>query len=210
MISYVKGTLLLREPGRVILNTGNLGFTIQVDQITEVKMAAVGKEQELYTYHVIGDKEMSLYGFDSLLKLELFELLLSANKVGPKIALSFLSSAAPEEVLKSILSKDVKSFGKVSGAGKKILSQVILDCFDKAARLAEKIGLIVDGKTSGEEESTQLEIYDTVGLALRQLGFTASEIRHSLKHIEGMPSRAAMAEEEVVQECLKYFYTSLK
>ncbi len=68
MISYVKGVLLLREPGRVILNTGNLGFTIRVDQITEIQMSAVGQEQELYTYHVVGDKEMSLYGFDSLLK----------------------------------------------------------------------------------------------------------------------------------------------
>ena len=80
MISYVKGILLLREPGRVILNTGNLGFTIRVDQITELQMSAVGEQQELYTYHVIGDKEMSLYGFDSLLKLEVFELLLAANK----------------------------------------------------------------------------------------------------------------------------------
>ena len=81
MISYVKGILLLREPGRVILNTGNLGFTIRVDQITELQMSAVGEQQrELYTYHVVGDKEMSLYGFDSLLKLEVFELLLAANK----------------------------------------------------------------------------------------------------------------------------------
>ena len=110
MISYVKGVLLLREPGRVILNTGNLGFTIRVDQITEIQMSAVGQEQELYTYHVIGDKEMSLYGFDSLLKLEVFELLLAANKVGPKIALNFLSTLSPEDISRSILSNDPKNF----------------------------------------------------------------------------------------------------
>lgn len=210
MISYVKGILLLREPGRVIINTGTLGFTIKVDQGTEVKMAAVGQEQELFTFHVIGDKEMSLYGFDSLLKLEVFELLLCANKVGPKIALSFLSSASPEDLLRSILSKEVKSFGKVAGAGKKILSQVILDCHDKANRLAEKIGLIITETVEYEESISNSAKDSTVSMALRQLGFTASEIKRSMKYVDQLKFRSKMSQEDVVQECLKYFYSSLK
>lgn len=210
MISYVKGILLLREPGRVIINTGTLGFTIKVDQGTEVKMAAVGQEQELFTFHVIGDKEMSLYGFDSLLKLEVFELLLCANKVGPKIALSFLSSSTPQDLLKAILSKDVKSFGKVAGAGKKILSQVILDCYDKASRLAEKIGLIIAETVECEEPTPNSTKDNTVSLALRQLGFTASEIKHSMKYVDELKFRSKMSQEDVVQECLKYFYSSLR
>lgn len=211
MISYVKGILLLREPGRVILNTGNLGFTIRVDQITELQMSAVGEEQELYTYHVVGDKEMSLYGFDSLLKLEVFELLLAANKVGPKIALSFLSALAPEDIIRSILSKDPKTFGKIVGAGKKILSQVILDCHDKANRLAEKVGLIAALENDLDEAVPSSENQsDTVYSALKQLGFTASEIRSSLMHVEGLKSMSSMTQEDVVQECLKFFYQSLK
>ena len=211
MISYVKGVLLLREPGRVILNTGNLGFTIQVDQITEVKMSAVGHEQELYTYHVVGDKEMSLYGFDSLLKLEVFELLLAANKVGPKIALNFLSCLSPEDIIRSILSKDPKNFGKITVAGKKILSQVILDCHDKAARLAEKVGLLVDVNVDAKKvETNSLLGNDMVNTALKQLGFTASEIRSSVQYVESLNRQADMTQEETVQECLKYFYKSLK
>ena len=211
MISYVKGILLLREPGRVILNTGNLGFTIRVDQITELQMSAVGEQQELYTYHVVGDKEMSLYGFDSLLKLEVFELLLAANKVGPKIALSFLSALPPEDIIRSILSKDPKTFGKIVGAGKKILSQVILDCHDKASRLAEKVGLIAALENDSNEPVPSPENQsDTVNSALKQLGFTASEIRSSLRHVEGLKSISSMTQEDVVQECLKFFYQSLK
>ena len=211
MISYVKGVLLLREPGRVILNTGNLGFTIRVDQITEIQMSAVGQEQELYTYHVIGDKEMSLYGFDSLLKLEVFELLLAANKVGPKIALNFLSTLSPEDIIRSILSKDPKNFGKIVGAGKKILSQVILDCHDKARRLAEKVGLVTNLENELLEENSKLENdNNTVSSALKQLGFTASEIRRSVKYVDNLKNTANLSQEEIVQECLKYFYQSLK
>ena len=209
MISYVKGILLLREPGRVILNTGNLGFTIQVDQITEVKMSAVGQEQELYTFHVVGDKEMSLYGFDSLFKLEVFELLLAANKVGPKIALNFLSCLSPEDIVRSILSKDTKSFGKITGAGKKILSQVILDCHDKSVRLAEKVGLLADVDPKEVETITSAGS-DMVSTALKQLGFTASEIRSSMKYVQGLSNQAEMKQETIIQECLKYFYKSLK
>ena len=174
-------------------------------------MSAVGQEQELYTYHVIGDKEMSLYGFDSLLKLEVFELLLAANKVGPKIALSFLSALSPEDIIRSILSKEPKNFGKITGAGKKILSQVILDCHDKSVRLAEKVGLITD--LDSELVETKLSLAnsdDTVSSALRQLGFTASEIRSSRKYVENLKSTAGLTQEEIVQECLKYFYQSLK
>ncbi|MCJ8345458.1 helix-hairpin-helix domain-containing protein, partial [bacterium] len=153
MISYIKGKLLLREPSRVIVSTGNLGYSISLDQKTELTLSGVGSEVELYTYQVVRETELSLYGFDSLMKLEVFELLLKANKVGPKVAIGFLSSLTPIDILKCIHSGDPKSFGKVSGAGPKLIMRVILDCQAKSKRLMEKYGVFVSGEDGGLESS---------------------------------------------------------
>ncbi len=204
MISYIKGLLLLREPGRVIVNTGNLGFSVRLDQKTELKIGPTASEVELFTFQVIRENEWSLYGFDSLLKLETFEVLLSANKVGPKIALSFLSTLTPEKILESVLSGDAKSFGKIPGAGPKLLSQVILDCQKKSKRLSEKYGLSFGGDLTPKEE---LPISDpTVIEALLQLGFTRTEARDSMNHTLTVKGSQNFDQEQQISECLKYFY----
>jgi holliday junction DNA helicase RuvA len=204
VISYIKGTLLLREPGRVIVNTGNLGFSIRLDQKTELKIGPLGAEIELFTFQVIRENEWSLYGFDSLLKLEVFEVLLGANKVGPRIALSFLSTLMPERILEGVLSTDTKSFGKVPGAGTKLLSQVILDCQKKAKRLSEKYGLSFGGGVVEKEESMTSD--STVLEALLQLGFTRTEAKDSMNHTLTARGSQNFDQERQISECLKYFY----
>ncbi|MCO4781230.1 MAG: Holliday junction branch migration protein RuvA [Candidatus Cloacimonetes bacterium] len=211
MISYIKGKLLLREPSRVIVSTGNLGYSISLDQKTELTLGGVGTEVELYTYQVVRETELSLYGFDSLMKLELFELLLKANKVGPKVAISFLSSLSPQDILKCIESGDPKSFGKVSGAGPKLMMRVILDCQAKGKRLMEKYGIFTT------EDSAQLESGEIVNSgnydgeiikdALITLGFTSSEIKDSLKEVGKKRGANSFNSESMISECLKYFYS---
>ncbi|MBW7876782.1 MAG: Holliday junction branch migration protein RuvA [Candidatus Cloacimonetes bacterium] len=209
MIVYLKGTILNREPGRIFLNTGNIGYAIYLDMRTECSLKAVGEVQELYTAHIIREQEQSMYGFDSLLKLEVFELLMCANKVGPKVALSFISALEPQEILKATVNKDIKRFGKIPGAGPKILAQVILDCEKKALRLAEKYQLFGQselkdlGVLSISEEETTL--YPEVFEALKRLGFTPSEIKISLESVK-KSARPGAGTEEVLSACLRYFY----
>jgi|GEM_PF-282385 len=212
MIAYLKGTVLLREPDRLIVNTGNLGYLVRVDQRTGLHTGGLGSEVELYTYQQVTEKDVTLFGFDSLLKLELFQVLISANKVGPKTALNFLSALPCEEILRAILSKDPKSFGKISGAGPKLLSQVILDCHAKALRLSEKFGVAIE-ELSGSEQSEEggflepaMSDEGTVSEALKQLGFTRTEIKKSLSHVSKAKGYQSLNQEQVIGECLKYFY----
>jgi len=209
MISYIKGQVLLREPGRIILNTGTMGFSVYLDQKTELKIGGVGSEEELYTFQVFRDGEPTLFGFDTLLKLEAFELLLNANKVGPRTALSVLSVLSPEELLSCLIDGEVKGFGKIPGVGKKLLSQMLLDCADGAGRISEKYGIKITVPNVVEE--VEKPVSDpTVEGALRQLGFTATEVKRSLKHISGMKDFSGLDQEGKISECLKYFYQNKK
>ena len=79
------------------------------------------------------------------------------------------------------------------------------------AYLWEKVGLIAALENDSNEPVPSSENQsDTVYSALKQLGFTASEVRRSLRHVEGLKSMSSMTQEDVVQECLKFFYQSLK
>ncbi|PCJ18687.1 MAG: hypothetical protein COB02_09635 [Candidatus Cloacimonadota bacterium] len=211
MISYIKGTLLLREPSRVIVSTGNLGYSISLDQKTELTLGGVGAEVELYTYQVVRETELSLYGFDTLMKLEVFELLLKANKVGPKVAIGFLSALTPSDILKCIHSGEPKSFGKISGAGPKLMMRVILDCQAKTKRLMEKYGIFV-GEDGIKIEKVDISLtgdfdQEIVKEALNTLGFTNSEVRESFKEVGAKKGASSFKSEKMISECLKYFYS---
>lgn len=206
MISYIKGMVLLREPGRIILNTGMMGYSVFLDQKTELKIGGVGSEEELYTFQVFRDGEPTLFGFDSLLKLEVFELLLKANKVGPKTAISVLSVLSPEELLSCLQDGEVSNFGKIPGVGKKLLQQMQLDCAAGAGRISEKYGMKTRSVNVPVEEIVKTD--PTVETALRQLGFTATEVKKSLKHLNGIKNFQALDQETKISECLKFFYQS--
>jgi Holliday junction DNA helicase RuvA len=205
MIAYLKGRILFREPGRIILSTGNIGYNIFLDAKSQLSMKPDSEEQEFFISQIVRENEVTLYGFDSLFKLEIFEMLLSANKIGPKLALSFLSSLQPKDVITAVLSGDASSFGKIHGVGKKLLSQVILDCMVKAERIAEKHGIQSDSREelAVSEVQSKLANASFANTALKQLGFTGREIKLALDKVSEKRGAASMSDEQIISECLK-------
>ncbi|MBT3784237.1 hypothetical protein HOF92_04615, partial [bacterium] len=118
-----------------------------------------------------------------------------------------LSMLNPEEILGCLIEGEIKTFGKIPGVGKKLLSQILLDCSDGAGRISEKYGIRV-GPPAQTPESEVSYSDPTVEGALKQLGFTASEVKKSLKHIGGLKEFSALDQEKRISECLKYFYQS--
>lgn len=208
MIAYLKGVILHRDPGRVLISAGAIGYQVSLDMLTETKIAATGEIQELFIYHLIREQEQTLYGFDSMLKRELFEVLMQANKVGPKVALSFLGSQEPKAIIQAILNKDIKAFGKVSGAGPKILTQVVLDCELKARRLNDKFRLGIQAEVMAAAVLVKSEPktpQDEVAQALGRLGFTGAEIAACLKEQEARLKGLSLSDQ--VSLCLRTFYS---
>lgn len=209
MISYLKGVVLHRRPGYAIIHCGSVGFSVFTDLDTEINMAKCGEEQALFTSLQVRENELRLFGFDSLAKLETFDLLLNANKVGPKVALNFISALSVEQIIQAIIEKNHKKFGKISGVGAKTQQQVILDCQKGAEILAERHNISYQKNIAAEapSEEPMTEIDSGVVEALQRLGFTNSEIRRSIKACQATKGYNMMTESQILSTCLRFFTT---
>lgn len=141
---------------------------------------------------------MELYGFATEEELKCFELLLGVSGVGPKAALSILSSAPPERLAMSIITGDEKALTAAPGIGKKIAQRIILELKDKLAKgqLPTAGGESYGG--SGVTVIPQNKASEAAA-ALAVLGYSAQEVALALKGID----LEALPLEEIVRQALK-------
>ncbi len=170
MISYLKGKIIKRGGNFVILNNADIGYKIFVGEGAAADFAT-GNEAEFWLFQNIREDANELYGFSSYEKLEMFELLLDVNGIGPKSALGIMSLIAVEELKKAIATGDLAMLTKVSGIGKKTAERIILDLRDKIDFLAP---------AEGSYPSVRGEEID----ALVALGYSMQESREALSKID--------------------------
>ncbi len=101
MIASLSGTLRLREPGRVVVETGGVGYEVFVPLSTYYKLPAVGNRIFLEVRQIVREDALMLYGFSDATEKRAFDLLTQVQHVGPKHALSILSVLSPEELARS-------------------------------------------------------------------------------------------------------------
>ena len=95
MIASVRGEVLVRLPGDVVIEAGGVGYRLAVSSETLSAVASPGQQTTLLTHLVMRDDGMYLYGFSSEAERELFLMLIGVQSVGPKVALAVLSGGAP-------------------------------------------------------------------------------------------------------------------
>lgn len=168
MISHLKGTVIYKDLKVLVIECGGVGYKVAAT-IDPLAKSRIGEELSLWTYTVVREDVLDLYGFASKDELDFFELLLSVSGIGPKSALAILSAASLGSLKNAVTTGDVSHITKVSGVSKKN---------------ADKIVLELKGKLKGEE-------YETVGLkdeidvieALKALGYNHKDAREALKEI---------------------------
>lgn len=179
----MEGIVRSKGPDGVVMDIGGVGFLLEVSSVTLRDIPAVGEEGRLFTHLNVREDALQLFGFSSEEERELFRLLLSVSKIGPRLALAALSCRRPSELKKALGSGDVAVFASVPGIGKKTAERIILE-------LREKIGVVAPGGEGGPEEGT-VSGTDPVMLArsaLVELGYTASEADRLLSELEpGLP-----------------------
>ncbi|TQO24394.1 Holliday junction branch migration protein RuvA [Paramicrobacterium agarici] len=135
MISSVRGTVLSTRDGNVIIEVGGVGLAVQVTPEHELALR-VGEPAFVHTSLIVREDALSLFGFETSEQLEIFELLLSVNGVGPKSALGVLSTLGPGQVAAAVENEDDKAFRAVSGIGPKTAKLIILSLAGKVTSLA--------------------------------------------------------------------------
>lgn len=132
MIASVRGTLALREPGGIVIETpGGTGYLVEVPVGVFERLPALGESVQLYTELVVREDAWALYGFDGLAERAVFRRLMAASGVGPRLALAILSALGPERTVRAIRDKDLAALGSVSGIGKKKAERIALELGDR-------------------------------------------------------------------------------
>ncbi len=166
MIASVRGEVLVRRQGEVVIESGGVGYRLAVSAETLQAVPAAGKEGVLHAHLIVRDDALQLYGFATEAERELFLMLIGVQNVGPKVALAVLSGGAPRVLLGAIASGVVARFQAVPGIGKRTAERIIVELKEKVAGAAADE--IVVTRASDDPRSVARE-------ALVSLGFESRE-----------------------------------
>jgi holliday junction DNA helicase RuvA len=134
MITSLSGTLAEREGEAVVIHTdGGVGYEVIVPLGVFERLPARGARCALFTELVVREDAWTLYGFDTTGERTIFQRLLGATGLGPRLALAILSTLGPERTVRSIQGKDVAALSTVSGIGKKRAEKLIVELSDRFA-----------------------------------------------------------------------------
>ena len=137
MIATLNGVLSEREGETVVIQTdGGVGYAVLVPLGVFERLPARGGRCALYTELVVREDGWTLFGFDSPTERAIFQRLLSASGLGPRLALAILSTLGPERAVRSIQGRDIAALSTVSGIGKKRAEKLIVELSDRFADLA--------------------------------------------------------------------------
>ncbi len=177
MIASVRGELLVRRPGEVVIDASGVGYRLAVSAQSLREMPALGERAALHAHLVLRDDGIQLYGFTREAERDLFLMLIGVQGVGPKVALAVLSGGAPRELLNAIAKGDSGRFQAVPGIGKRTAERIIVELREKVA-----------GKVSDEIVVRRTASDDPRSLAregLLGLGFTPQEADGLLDRTDG-------------------------
>lgn len=182
MFYYVSGLVSYVAPYMVVIDCGGVGYACRTTNYT-LSSIKQGEKAKLFTHLVVREDARELYGFVSVEELNLFRQLISVSGIGPKAALSILSSGTPANLALSIITGDEKALTCAHGVGKKIAQRVILELKDK---LAKGQTISVRGENYGGSGMTIIpeNKLSESSAALAVLGYSQSEIHEALKGID--------------------------
>ena len=131
MIDFIEGEIVSKEPQKLVIKTGGVGFWLKVSNHTLSEFPPPGGQALAYTLTQIREDDISVYGFSTRDERAFFELLIQVSGVGPKLALAILSAYPALTVKKAIVMGDLALLCSVTGVGKKTAQRVILELKDK-------------------------------------------------------------------------------
>lgn len=182
MYYYVSGTVAHVEPYLAVIDCAGVGYACRTTSYT-LSQIKKGDRAKLYTYLNVREDAMELYGFASSEELKLFQQLISVSGVGPKAALSILSSNSPANLALSIITGDEKALTCAQGVGKKIAQRVILELKDKLAR-GQTISAAGESVAGPAVTIIPQNKVSEASAALAVLGYSQAEIAAALKGID--------------------------
>ncbi len=190
MIARLKGTILQKQPNRVVIDVGGVGYAAAIPLSTFFKLDEAGRPAELLIHTHMTDSAISLFGFSSVEERDLFLKLIGISGIGPKLAMNILSGIETAELEDAVRRTDVARISLVPGIGKKTALRIAMELQDKL----EKKEQVLSAHASKEKE-------DLLS-ALMNLGFRRKEVERTVDQVIS-DTPASSGFEKLLRECLK-------
>jgi Holliday junction DNA helicase RuvA len=168
MIEMLIGSILYKEPGKVILNCGGVGYSASISSYTYSGLAELNEMQTLHTVFRVREDDMSLFGFADKKEKEMFIILSSVSGVGAKTAMQLLSDIKFDRLFNAIVTADVTLISQAHGIGKKTAQKIVFELKDKFGKSDDMSFLNVLNKTETSPNSE-------ASAALVRLGYKNSD-----------------------------------
>lgn len=195
MIAHLSGVVRRASEDFVVLDVGGVGYMVSVAMTTRQRVPAPGGAMDLHIHTHVREDQLALYGFTSAEELDLFEMLIQVDGVGPKVGLNILSAASIEVLKRAIVSEDTAPIRRASGVGPRTAAKVIIELKPKLhaeealSVLPKAIAAAGDGAVPKAVES-----------ALRNLGFSTQEAKSGLEAVDW---KASPSTQEALASALK-------
>jgi holliday junction DNA helicase RuvA len=188
VIARVEGKLVAKDLDAIeVLTTGGVAYELTIPLGVYESMPRVGENVSLHTSLVVKEDSWQLFGFVSVFEKRLFEKLLTANGIGPSLAIGMLSALSANRLIRAIREKDIPTLQGVPRVGRKKAERLILDLADKLDGL---------GETTGTSASPASAAADDALRALVSLGYSSSDadrgVRAALEAGGGTKSAAEL------------------
>lgn len=197
MIAFLKGNIAEIRESSVVLEAGPIGFQVFVTARDAQNLGNCREEVKLYTHFQVREDAMQLFGFLHREDLQVFQLLLGVNGIGPKAALGILSVFSANELRFAVLAGDAKTISRAPGIGNKTAQKMILELKDKFD-LQETFD-----RASGQPEAVQTAAADNTQEAVEALvalGYPGAE---ALRAVRGVGAGVDMTTEDILKAALK-------
>ena len=184
MIAYIVGELTEIGEGRIVVETGGIGYLLVVPQGPKTPYLEIGEQIKVWTHmSVAQDGGITLYGMYSKEEQELFRMLITVSGIGPKGALGILSALSPDEIRFAIISEDDAAIARAPGIGKKTAQRIALELkeqisSDEVEGLSASVAGVVPSALQQNDPVTEAMI------ALQSLGYTQGEAMQALSAVK--------------------------
>jgi Holliday junction DNA helicase RuvA len=163
----------------VVVDVGGVGYMVSVSTSTRQLLPPPGGDIELHIHTHVREDQLALYGFASAAELDMFEMLIQVDGVGPKVGLNILSAASLEVLKRAIVSEDAGPIRRASGVGQRTAAKVIIELKPRLDAVAELEAVPRAAALAGDGV-----VPKAVESALRNLGFSSQEARVGIESVD--------------------------
>jgi Holliday junction DNA helicase RuvA len=192
MISHLRGRILEKNPSRLIIDVGGVGYDVLVPLSTFYGCGEPGAEIALRIHTHVREDQLALYGFATPLEQTMFERLIAVSGIGPKLALSVLSGIEPRDLVGAIQRNDLARLTAIPGVGKKTAERICVELRDRLPK-----AIVAEGAPASPADALR----DDLVSALVNLGYHRQAIDKALDKL--MPSSGEARFEDILRRALK-------